>query len=225
MVILAQQGSSEPAVRQPGAVTLAGTVYGAHSGVVAGLALLAVFGRSGNFHAFFVLWLVGFLLSAGITVLTLFRRRGFSYRRTLLVFALAAIVAISAVAAHEAWARTRWPGNRECLHRLAESVVKTFSDLTERQTVTLDGYGELHSAHARSPEFASQIRACGLSHVTVERDQIQLYSDELIFLSPPGGYVFRYGGLPELTECPYGLTGRDGVPGRPLESRWYYCRG
>jgi len=205
-------------------VTLGRLLYAVQVAVVVTLGLLVVFGRSRYFPVLAILFLFGFILAGAIAALTVFRRKGFALRTTLLLFVAAPFVAVLAVTAHARWVDSRWPANRDCLQDLARSIVKEFEGLGESTIVRLTPHGESHLAHPRSNEFAPRILACGLRDVAISSEQIEFRVDDLLVAS--GGYVFRHRGSAQLTECPYIMTGvKEPIAGRRLEERWYYCRG
>ena len=126
-------------------VTLGRLLYAAHVTVVVTLGLLVVFGRSRYFPVLAILFLFGFILSVAIAALTVFRRKGFALRTTLLFFVAAPFVAVVAVAAHARWVDSRWPANRDCLQDLAQSIVKEFEGLGESTIVWLTPMANLIS--------------------------------------------------------------------------------
>jgi len=206
-------------------MTLARALYTAHAAVVVTLGLLAVFGRSRQLAVVSLLFLLGFVLSIAIAVLTALRRKGFGVRATAFVFVAAVMMAIVVVAAHEVWMGRHWSRSQDCLQRLANSLATQFDDLGGSTVVFLDAHRGSSLAHPRSREFARQLSACGLSRVSITRDQMEFVLDEVGVTSRPGGYVFRHREGSQLAHCPYVLTGRDDEPGRLLKERWYYCRG
>ena len=110
-----------------------------------------------------------------------------------------------------------------CSEPLAQSRAKDFDGLRSAKLVVLDTTG-LSLAHPRSREFAPQILGCGLRCVLIDSEQILFTVDEIEILAPSGGYVSRDRAALQLRQCPYGMVGHDGQPGRLLEERWYYCR-
>jgi hypothetical protein len=203
-------------------MTLGRTLYGAHAATVGALCLVLAFGRATHFNILVLLVLILFLLSLSILALTVLRRHGFATSTTLGLLLAPPLAVMCTGFASDAWRDSRWPADRPCLQRLAESATRDFPDVEPRTTVWLDGSSGSHLMHPRSQEIDDRMRACGLTSVAITSDQTEFLRDDLFLRA--GGYVLRRQGLPPLSRCPYIMTHGSHPPRQDLGDGWYYCR-